>query len=87
MTEQQQTRVAFITGGTRGIGAAVARRLATEGLSLAVTYLDRTADADPLAVGRHGTADEVAGLVAYLVSEEAAFVTGSVYNIDGGWSA
>lgn len=40
-----------------------------------------------LAIPRHGTTEEVAGLVAYLVSSEAAFVTGSVYNIDGGWSA
>jgi 3-oxoacyl-[acyl-carrier protein] reductase len=41
----------------------------------------------PLAIVRHGTADEVAGLVSYLASDEAAFVTGAVYNIDGGWSA
>lgn len=41
----------------------------------------------PLAIDRHGTADEVAGLVAYLASPEAGFVTGSIYNIDGGWSA
>lgn len=41
----------------------------------------------PLAIARHGTADEVAGLVAYLASDEAAFVTGATYNIDGGWSA
>ena len=41
----------------------------------------------PLAIKRHGTAEEVAGLVAYLASDAAAFVTGSTYNIDGGWSA
>jgi len=40
-----------------------------------------------LAIKRHGTPVEVAGLVAYLVSDAAAFVTGSVYNIDGGFSA
>ncbi|WP_210357083.1 SDR family NAD(P)-dependent oxidoreductase [Sphingomonas beigongshangi] len=41
----------------------------------------------PLAIRRHGTADEVAALVAYLASPEAGFITGSIYNIDGGWSA
>ena len=41
----------------------------------------------PLAIPRHGTADEVAGLVAYLASPEAGFITGATYNIDGGWSA
>jgi 3-oxoacyl-[acyl-carrier protein] reductase len=41
----------------------------------------------PLAIVRHGTTAEVAGLVAWLVSDEASFVTGATYNIDGGWSA
>ena len=35
-------------------------------------------------IGRMGTPDEIAGLVAYLCSDEAAFVTGSAYDIDGG---
>lgn len=41
----------------------------------------------PLAIRRHGTVEEVAALVAYLASDAAGFVTGAVYNIDGGWSA
>lgn len=35
-------------------------------------------------IGRMGRPDEVAGLIAYLCSDEAAFVTGSAYDIDGG---
>jgi 2-keto-3-deoxy-L-fuconate dehydrogenase len=35
-------------------------------------------------IGRMGKPDEVAALVLYLCSDEAAFVTGSVYSIDGG---
>jgi len=36
-------------------------------------------------IGRMGTADEIAALVAYLCSDEAAFVTGSNFPIDGGF--
>src|ERR1700689_2368552 len=40
---------ALITGGSRGIGAAVARRLSAEGASVAINYLSRRADAEALA--------------------------------------
>lgn len=35
-------------------------------------------------VGRFGQADEVAALVAFLVSDDAAYITGEVININGG---
>lgn len=38
-------------------------------------------------VGRLGHPDEIAHLVLYLCSAEAAFVTGSIVTIDGGWTA
>jgi 2-keto-3-deoxy-L-fuconate dehydrogenase len=38
-------------------------------------------------VGRLGRPEEIASAVRYLVSNEAAFVSGTVFTIDGGWTA
>lgn len=38
-----------------------------------------------MALPRYGKVDEIAGLVAYLASDEAAYVTGASWNIDGGF--
>ena len=38
-------------------------------------------------IGRLGRPEEIASLALYLCSPEAAFVTGSVIAIDGGWTA
>ncbi|MEI5007989.1 SDR family oxidoreductase [Streptomyces sp. PmtA] len=69
-------KVALVTGGSRGIGAATAVRLAHEGADVAVTYARRKDDAEEVvgrieATGRRGIAlradaadpDEAAGAV------------------------
>ena len=61
-----------------------ARQLAGEGGD-AEAVIAAFGEAHP--VGRIGRADEVASLIAWLCSDEAAFVTGADHRIDGGLTA
>jgi NAD(P)-dependent dehydrogenase (short-subunit alcohol dehydrogenase family) len=40
----------------------------------------------PVPAGRAGTPDDVAGAVLFLASDDAAYVTGEMLMVDGGWS-
>ena len=41
---------------------------------------------NPTAIKRPGTAEEMAGIIAFLLGPESTYVTGSVYGGDGGWN-
>ncbi|SFJ41198.1 3-oxoacyl-[acyl-carrier protein] reductase [Amycolatopsis sacchari] len=61
------TRVAIVTGGSRGIGRAVAERLGREGYAVVVNYASKKADADEAV-----EAIEKAGGQAFAVAADVA---------------
>jgi NAD(P)-dependent dehydrogenase (short-subunit alcohol dehydrogenase family) len=61
--------------------AALQRRAAMTGRTFEEA---KEAERSNVPLGRLGTAADVAGLVAFLASDDAAYITGQTINVDGG---
>jgi 3-oxoacyl-[acyl-carrier protein] reductase len=77
------TKALSLEVASRGITVnAVAPGIIATGMGEAA--FDATAIADIVPMKRAGSASEVANLVAFLASEEAAYITGQIISINGG---
>ena len=91
-----QTNYAAAKAGLHGATRALALEVASRGVTvnavapgiiatpttLAAFDADRIARLEPM--NRPGTPDEVAGPIAYLMSEQAGYITGQVISVNGG---
>ncbi|MFQ3452882.1 3-oxoacyl-ACP reductase FabG [Bradyrhizobium sp. UFLA01-814] len=66
--------VALVTGGSRGIGAAIVKMLADAGAAVAINYRERSAEAETLAKGIIAAGGRAVAIAAD-VSEAAAVAT------------
>ena len=87
---------AAVAGLTRGLARDLgARKITVNNVQLGPVDTDMNPDGtdfastlkSSMALGRYGHADEAASFVAYLASEEAAYVTGASLDVDGGFLA
>jgi 3-oxoacyl-[acyl-carrier protein] reductase len=93
-----QANYSSAKAGLIGLTKATARELASRNITcnavapgfvlteltknLPENLMKQLTDATPL--GRFGTAEEIASAVAFLASDEAAFITGQILGVDGG---
>lgn len=74
--------------GKRGITVnAVAPGVIDAGMGLGIPEERRAAMLDLVPLGRFGTGDEIAGVIAFLCSDLAAYITGQTIHVNGGWWA
>jgi 3-oxoacyl-[acyl-carrier protein] reductase len=93
-----QANYAASKAGMIGFSKSVAKEVGSRGITVNVVApgfvaTDLTADLaeealekmrEKIALGRFGTAEEIASMVAFLASDEAAYITGQVMSVDGG---
>jgi len=64
MSKRLSKKVALVTGGTRGIGAAIARRLADEGADVGISYVASSGKAEALVRELEGRGVRAAAFMA-----------------------
>lgn len=87
MNHRLKNKRALVTGGSRGITINnVAPGPVDTDLNPANTDFAKMS-IQFMALPRYAAGEEIASLVAYLASSEAAYVTGASLAIDGGYTA
>ena len=95
-----QANYAAAKAGIIGFTKSAAKELAARGVTvnaiapgfIQTDMTDKLSDKikettlSQIPMGKFGTPEDVANLVAFLVSEQAAYITGQIINVDGGMS-
>jgi 3-oxoacyl-[acyl-carrier protein] reductase len=68
---------------TEAVEEAAEKSAAATGKTVAEVY-EATLRARPIPVGRLGEPEDIAGLVVFLASDRASWITGSTFTVDGG---
>ncbi|WOH83827.1 SDR family NAD(P)-dependent oxidoreductase [Bradyrhizobium sp. BEA-2-5] len=81
-TSSLHGHVALVTGGSRGIGAAIVKMLADAGAAVAINYRERSAEAETLAKGITAAGGRAVAIAADV--SEAAAVAAMVERVTAG---